>query len=146
METTSQLHLIQDRETLLDLSTTHVLWDTVQDTDDGTFPNVMSYQKLAKNIDSIGPSAFLQWVGLKKDGDTIRYYNLNITRTDHDKVTVSFDSITDCVIAHVNKAPVPHPCKGFKGEVEIDWYSTTNARQSKYASSFDILIRIKEIL
>ena len=124
-----------------------ILFESSSDDEDGTYPRVSDYTRLANAIDSDGTSAYLNRCGRRKKLN-FDFMGVNVTRTAEyeDKAVIEFKEPIDVVFGRVGEEPIIKKVKKIRGEFTHDWYWTRNGRQTKIANGFKIWFNIKEYL
>jgi hypothetical protein len=124
--------------------------DHFSDDEDGTFPNVMSYQKLAKAIDDEGSVAWLKWATVKTSVENREYKGDGFTlhwKADEELCKIEFDKPTPFLFARIGTHEVIHDVNVIEGMVTVDAYWMKNPRrQSKWPNGYDVTFNIYSFL
>jgi hypothetical protein len=156
MQTTHTIwDLIEEDIPLLPYNGTHsqhirkaILFEISEDTEDGTYPRVCDYTRLANAIDKDGAHMWINRLTRKRNKKTIDFDGCIIIR-DHEydnEAIIEFKTPIKCVFGYVGDEPIIKEVKRIKGEFTYDWFWRRNGRQDKIANGFEIWFNIKEFL
>ena len=125
-----------------------ILFEISDDCEDGTYPRVSDYTRLANKIDSDGPAAWLNRLTRKRNKKVIDYYNFKIHRTSdfEDGAILEFETPIEVVFAHIGDTPIIKEVKKIRGEFTHEWFWLSRGRQDKIANGFEIYFNIEEYL
>lgn len=125
-----------------------ILFEISEDTEDGTYPRVSDYTRLANQIDNDGTSAWVNRLTRKRNKKTIEFYGCKIERSAdyQDEAIIEFATPIQVIFGYVGDAPIVKEVKKIKGEFTHDWFWSKNGRQDKIANGFEIWFNIKEFL
>jgi len=153
METSFQLFtVVEDGDLFVPLNSIHqnlstgkfMLYDQFEDTDDGTFPRVSDYTRLANKIENYGASAFIHWqTGRKLKADTGYCTVIREGKSDSE-ATLVFDKPIKVSFGEINGEHIVRNVTEIKGEFDYDWFWRKNGRQEKIANGCEIYFNCKE--
>ena len=156
MESTHTIwDIIEENKTLLPYSggySSHIkkaiLFEISDDNEDGTYPRVSDYTRLANQIDNDGTSAWVNRLTRKRNKKTIEFYGCKIERSAdyEDEAIIEFATPIQVIFGYVGDEPIVKEVKKIKGEFTHDWFWSKNGRQDKIANGFEIWFNIKEFL
>ena len=156
METTHTIWEIIDEDKVLDPYTgkhsyhikNSILFEISDDTEDGTYPRVCDYTRLANRLDAAGTSVWVNRLTSKKNKKIIDYWGCKIERSaDYEtEATIEFKTPIKVIFGYIGGDPIIKEVKKIKGEFTHDWFWTRNGRQDKIANGFEIWFNIKEFL
>jgi hypothetical protein len=120
--------------------------DHFSDDEDGTFPHVMSFQKLAKAIEYEGGTAWLKWATVKTSVENREYKGDGFTlhwKSNQELCTIEFDKPTPFLFARVGTHEVIHGVNAIEGMVTCDsYYMKGPRRQTKYPNAYNVIFTI----
>jgi hypothetical protein len=156
METTRSLWEVIEDEKVLDPYTGNhsshiknaILFEMSDDCEDGTYPRVCDYTRLANKIDADGTSAWVNRLSRKKNKKTIEYYGCKIQReADYeDNAIIEFAKPIKVIFGYIGEDPIIKEVNKVKGEFTHDWFWMKNGRQDKIANGFEVWFNITEYL
>jgi hypothetical protein len=156
METTHTLWEIIEEEKVLSPYTgsnsSHItngiLFEISEDNEDGTYPRVSDYTRLANQINNDGTYAWVNRLTRKRNKKTIEFYGCKIERSAdyQDEATIEFETPIKVIFGYIGEEPIIKEVKKIKGEFTHDWFWMKNGRQNKIANGFEIWFNIKEFL
>ena len=156
METTHSIWDIIEEDKVLDPYTrkhsyhikNSILFEISDDNEDGTYPRVCDYTRLANKIDSDGTSVWVNRLTSKKNKKNIEFWGCQIQRTAEyeDEATIEFKTPIKVIFGYIGDEPIIKEVKKIRGEFTHDWFWTKNGRQDKIANGFEIWFNIKEFL
>lgn len=125
-----------------------ILFEISEDTEDGTYPRVSDYTRLANQIDNDSTSAWVNRLTRKRNKKKIEFCGCKIERSADYKVEaiIEFATPIQVIFGYVGDAPIIKEIKKVKGEFTHDWFWRKNGRQDKIANGFEIWFNIKEFL
>lgn len=125
-----------------------ILFEISDDNEDGTYPRVSDYTRLANQIDNDGTSAWVNRLSRKRNKKTIEFYGCKIERSAdyQDEAIIEFATPIQVVFGYVGDEPIVKEVTKIKGEFTHDWFWTKSGRQDKIANGFEIWFNIKEFL
>jgi hypothetical protein len=125
-----------------------ILFEISEDTEDGTYPRVSDYTRLANQIENDGTSAWVNRLTRKRNKKTIEFYGCKIERSAdyQDEAIIEFATPIPVVFGYVGDEPIIKEVSKIKGEFTHDWFWMKNGRQDKIANGFEIWFNIKEFL
>ena len=117
--------------------------ERISDDEDGTFPRISDYTRLANRMERDGTSEWLTWISKKLIAD-IGYCKI-IRESKYDtKSTLTFKNPILVKIGEVNNEPITQKVNRIVGEFTHEWFWMKNGRQDKIANGFDIWFDCKE--
>lgn len=119
-------------------------FDTFSDDEDGTFPRVGYYTRLANKIDNEGASAYLNWAGKSKLKFNNGYVKIVRDSKFSDDATILFDQPIKVVIGYLNDEPQIIETNKIIGSFSYEWSWLKNGRQNKIANMCDIYFDCKK--
>jgi hypothetical protein len=156
METSSSIwEIIEENKVLEPRTLKHshhiknaILFEISDDNEDGTYPRVCDYTRLANKIDADGTSAWLNRLTRKRNKKSIDYWGCKIIRSvDYeDNAILEFETPVKVIFGYVGDEPIIKEVKKVKGEFTHDWFWSKNGRQDKIANGFEIWFNIQEYL
>ena len=156
METTHTIWDIIEEDKVLDPYTAKhsyhiknsILFEISDDNEDGTYPRVCDYTRLANNLDSDGTSVWVNRLTRKKNKKDIEYWGCQIKRTAEyeDEATIEFKTPIKVIFGYIGDEPIIKEVKKIRGEFTHDWFWTKSGRQDRIANGFEIWFNIKEFL
>lgn len=116
-----------------------MLFETTEDTEDGTFPEVAEYVSLVKEMDDEGTNAFLNWHGGQELEFDNGYCKVSRKSKHNTTATLVFSKPIEIVVAELNGEPVTIKANKITGEFTHEWYwFKNNGRQDKVANGFNV--------
>jgi hypothetical protein len=120
--------------------------DLFSDDEDGTFPHVMSFQKLAKAINEEGSSAWLNWATVQTSVENREYCGDGFKlhwKANKEVCTIEFDKPTPFMFSRVGHDDVVCNVELITGMVTCEpYYMRGPRRQSKYPNAYDVVFNI----
>ena len=128
-----------------------ILFESSEDSDDGTYPLIMHYVSLVNKIDKDNSSVWLNKIANSlstKNRLDIDYGVCRIVRkTTYDtKAILIFKEPIDVLITKIGEKNIIEKVSEIQGEFTHDYFWTRNGRQSKIANGFEIWFNIKKFL
>ena len=125
-----------------------ILFEISEDSEDGTYPRVSDYTRLANQIDNDGTSAWVNRLSRKRNKKTIEFFGCKIERSAdyEDEAIIEFETPIQVIFGYVGDEPIVKEVTKIKGEFTHDWFWSKNGRQDKIANGFEIWFNIKEFL
>ena len=156
METTHRIWDILEDEMVLDpysgRNSSHIsnaiLFDISSDDEDGTYPRVSDYTRLANRLDDEGTYVWVNRLTRKKNKKNIDYGGCKIERSaDYEtEAIIEFESPVPVVFGYIGETPIVKEVKKIKGEFTHDWFWLKNGRQDRIANGFEIWFNINEFI
>ena len=156
METAHTIWAVLDDEAVLDpISPRHsfhiknaMIFEISDDNEDGTYPRVSDYMRMANQLEEEGTSAWLNRLTRKRNKKEIDFMGCKIIRSaDYEvRAVIEFNTPIKVVFGRIGDNPVIREVKRIRGEFTHDWYWTRNGRQDKIANGFEIYFNIEEYL
>lgn len=120
--------------------------DTFSDDEGATFPNVMSFQKLAKAIENDGATAWLKWATVKTSVFNREYKGDGFTlhwKPNEEICTLEFDKPTPFRFARIGTMDIIHDVNAITGIITCgSYYMKGSRRQTKYPNAYDVMFNI----
>ncbi len=154
METTTSIWgAVEDNEVLLPMRSINqglengqwMAFERVSDDEDGTFPRISDYTRLANKIDNDGVSAFLTWQGGSKLKYDSGYCTVVRESKWDDEATLFFKEPITIQVAEVNGEPVTVQVDSIKGRFSCEWYWSKNGRQDKIANICEVYFDCQDL-
>lgn len=125
-----------------------ILFEISDDCEDGTYPRVSDYTRLANKIDADGPAAWINRLTRKKNKLKIDFEGCTIIRDAawKDEAILEFKEPIEVLFAYIGETPLVRDVKKIKGEFVHDWFWLKSGRQDKIANGFEIWFNIHEYL
>jgi len=156
METTHTLWDILDEGKVLEPHTgryashikNSILFEISSDDEDGTYPRVCDYTRLANRLDRDGTSCWVNRLSKKKNKNNIEFWGCNIKRSAdyQNEAVIEFPEPIQVLFGYIGEEPIIKEVKKIRGEFTHDWFWTRNGRQEKIANGFEIWFNIEEYL
>ena len=156
METTHRIWDILEDEMVLDpysgRNSSHInnaiLFEISDDNEDGTYPRVSDYTRLANRLDDEGTYAWVNRLTRKRNKKNIDYWGCKIERSaDYEtEATIEFKTPIKVIFGYIGEDPIVKEVKRIKGEFTHDWFWLKNGRQDKIANGFEIWFNINEFI
>ena len=156
METTHTIwDIIEEDKILIPYTPKHsyhiknsILFDVSDDGEDGTYPRVCDYTRLANKLDNDGTSVWINRLTRKRNKKSIEYWGCQIERFTEwqDEATIEFKTPIKVIFGYVGEEPIVKEVKKIRGEFTHDWFWMKHGRQDKIANGFEIWFNIKEYL
>ena len=124
-----------------------MLFEISSDDEDGTYPRVCDYTRLANAIDGDGVSAYLNRCA-KRNKLNFNFMGVKVIRDAayEDKATIEFAEPINVVFGQIGEERIIKKVKKMKGEFTHEWFWTKRGRQQKIANGFEIWFNVKEYL
>ena len=125
-----------------------ILFEISDDNEDGTYPRVSDYTRLANQIDNDGTYAWVNRLTRKKNKKSILFDGCKIERSAdyYNEATIEFETPIKVIFGYIGDEPIVKEVKKIRGEFTHDWFWTKNGRQDKIANGFEIWFNIEEYL
>jgi len=154
METTHRIWDIIDEDKILDPYTpkhshhikNSIMFEISDDNEDGTYPRVCDYTRLANRLDADGTSAWINRLTRKKNKKSIDFGGCKIIRSAdyEDSAIIEFETPIKVIFGYIGSDPIIREVKKIRGEFTHDWFWMKNGRQDKIANGFEIWFNINE--
>lgn len=125
-----------------------ILFEMSDDNEDGTYPRVSDYVRLANRLDNDGTYAWVNRLTRKRNKTKIEFFGATITRSNDwsTEAVIEFKDPIEVVFGYVGEDPIIQKVKKIEGEFTHDWFWMKNGRQSNIANGFEIWFNIKKFL
>lgn len=152
METTFQLfRIVEDEEVFVPLTNIHqnltqgkfMQYEQFSDDEDGTFPRVEDYTRIANRIEDAGACEFLHWHSGRKMKSHNGYCTLIRQSRWDNEGTLIFDKPIKVSFGEINGEHIIREVSEIEGEFYHDWYFLKNGRQDKIANGCEIYFDCK---